>query len=137
MIFGMPRFSTKLPAREPVVATHCRLTRAAAVREILAECEQEGIVEDVREALGAAKDEARSTSQLVRDLVYELAAEKNRDLAVDALIYATGIAEYDLVSLRDYARKHGFSAEGFRKHVLALQQRLGLPKRPHQFHSAN
>jgi hypothetical protein len=125
------------PSQRPTTAQPCRLKRAAAVREILAECEQEGIVEDVREALGAENDEARSTSQVVRDLVYELAAEKNRDLAVDALIYATGIAEYDLVSLRDYARKHGFSPEGFRKHVLALQHRLGLPKRPHQLRFGN
>jgi hypothetical protein len=64
----------------------------------------------------------------VRDLVYELAGARNRDLAVDVLIHATGIAEFDQLSLRDYARKHGLSHEGFRKQVLAMQQRLNLPR---------
>ena len=119
-------------ARKPEVASPCRRDREALLREILEECEREGIQEELREALGEGPAGERSLSRVVRDLVYELAAERNRDLAVDALIYATGIAEYDLVSLRDYAQKHGLSAEGFRKHVIALQQRLGLPRRPRQ-----
>jgi len=73
----------------------------------------------------------------VRDLVYELAGEKNRDLAVDVLIYATGVAEFDVTSLRGYAARHGLTAEGFRKQVLAMQRRLGLPPRPMQQSDAN
>ena len=49
----------------------------------------------------------------MRDLVYELAGVRNLDLAVDVLIYATGAAEFDLLSLRDYTRTHGLSPEGF------------------------
>lgn len=70
--------------------------------------------------------------QAVRDLVYELAGSSDRDLAVDVLIYATGVAEFDLTSLRDYAQKHGLTAEGFRQHVLKMQRRLGLSPRPMQ-----
>ncbi len=73
----------------------------------------------------------------VRDLVYELAGAQNRDLAVDVLVYATGVAEFDLTSLRDYARKHGLTPEGFRQHVLKLQRRLGLPPRAMQVTDAN
>lgn len=68
-------------------------------------------------------------ARAVRDLVYELAGAKNRDLAVDVLIHATGLAEFECRSLRDYGRKHGMTAEGFRCHILAMQQRLGLPGR--------
>ena len=53
------------------------------------------------------------------------------------LIYATGVAEYDLLSLRDYARRHGLSHEGFRKQVLAMRQRLNLPRQPMQAIDAN
>lgn len=73
----------------------------------------------------------------LRDMIYELAGSRNRDLAVDVLVHATGVAEYDCRSLRQYAAKHGLSAEGFRKHVLAMQKRLGLPSRPGQHSDAN
>jgi hypothetical protein len=73
----------------------------------------------------------------VRDLVYELAGARNRDLAVDVLIHATGIAEFDRLTLRDYARKHGLSHEGFRKQVLAMEQRLNLPSQPMHVSDAN
>jgi hypothetical protein len=69
--------------------------------------------------------------------VYELAGSENRDLAVDVLIYATGVAEFDLTSLRDYARKHGLTPEGFRQQVLKMQRRLRLMPREAQSIDAN
>jgi hypothetical protein len=56
---------------------------------------------------------------------------------VDVLIHATGIAEFDRLTLRDYARKHGLSHEGFRKQVLAMEQRLNLPSQPMHVSDAN
>jgi hypothetical protein len=97
-----------------------------------------GLLEELRATLGCeAKLDHRDTLQVVRDLVYELAGSKDRDLAVDVLIHATGVAEFDHVSLRDYARKHGLSHEGFRKQVLAMQRRLNLPRRPMPSNDAN
>lgn len=88
----------------------------------------------------AQKSQTQSSElalQAVRDLIYELAGSPNRDMAVDVLIYATGVAEFDLTSLRDYARKHGLTPEGFRQHVLKMQRRLGLAPRPMQHDDAN
>ena len=97
-----------------------------------------GLLEELRATLGCeAKPDHRDTLQVVRDLVYELAGAQDRDLAVDVLIHATGVAEFDHVSLRDYARKHGLSHEGFRKQVLAMQRRLNLPRRPMPSSDAN
>jgi hypothetical protein len=95
-------------------------------------------MDELRAALaGGQETEQGAALRAVRDLVYELAGARDRDLAVDVLIYATGIAEFDLTSLRDYARKHGLSPEGFRQHVLKMQRRLGLPPRPMQQSDAN
>lgn len=109
-----------------------------SVGDILKDCAQQGLLEELRATLGhEVKPDQRAALQAVRDLVYELAGAKNRDLAVDVLIHATGLAEFDQLSLRDYARKHGLSPEGFRKHVLAMQQRLNLPRRSMQRTDAN
>ena len=105
---------------------------------MIRDCTASGMIDELRAAL-AADSGAESVAALraVRDLVYELAGARNRDLAVDVLIYATGVAEFDLTSLRDYARKHGLTPEGFRQHVLKLQRRLGLPPRAMQVTDAN
>ena len=103
------------------------------VADVIQDCTDNGLIDDLRAALAVdSHDERASSLQAVRDLVYELAGAQNRDLAVDVLIYATGVAEFDLTSLRDYARKHGLTPEGFRQHVLKLQRRLGLPPRAMQ-----
>jgi len=108
------------------------------VADVIQDCTDNGLIDDLRAALAVESHDAQgSTLQAVRDLVYELAGAKNRDLAVDALIYATGVAEFDLLSLRDYARKHGLSPEGFRQHVIAMQHRLNLPRRSMQRPDAN
>ena len=131
--------------REPLDRTFQRCSSFTApsrdgagdsVRDILRDCEQQGLLDELRDALGLVANNDNGAVRVVRDLVYELAGAKNRDLAVDALIYATGVAEFDLLSLRDYASKHGLSPEGFRQHVLATQHRLGLPPRPMQYSDA-
>jgi hypothetical protein len=108
------------------------------VADILRECEASGLLEDLRAALGCAgEDHHVVTLRAIRDLVYELAGSENRDLAVDVLIYATGVAEFDLTSLRDYARKHGLTPEGFRQQVHKMQRRLRLSPREAQSIDAN
>ena len=110
----------------------------AIVADALAECADAGLIDELRAALNRAQDRPQGDAlHAVRDLVYELAGARNRDLAVDVLIYATGVAEFDLTSLRDYARKHGLTPEGFRQHVLKMQRRLGLQPRPMQHADAN
>ena len=108
-----------------------------SVSDVLKDCEQQGLLAELRQALGLEKRGDEATIRVVRDLVYELAAAQNRDLAVDVLIYATGVAEFNVTSLRGYARRHGLTPEGFRKQVIALQRRLGLPPRPMQQPDAN
>jgi hypothetical protein len=118
-------------------APAARLPGGDSVSDMLKDCAQLGLLDELRAALGLGRKDDEASVQAVRDLVYELAGARNRDLAVDVLIYATGVAEFDLLSLRDYARKHGLSPEGFRQHVLAMQHRLGLPPRPMQRSDAN
>lgn len=120
------------------VAPAARFSGSDSVADLLRDCAQMGLLDELRETLGGnGQTDHRDTVQVVRDLVYELAGAKNRDLAVDVLIHATGVAEFDHLSLRDYARKHGLSHEGFRKQVLAMQWRLNLPRRPAQITDAN
>jgi hypothetical protein len=108
------------------------------VAELLWDCADAGLTDELRHALAIGPETGQGTAlRAVRDLVYELAGACNRDLAVDVLIYATGVAEFDLTSLRDYARKHGLTPEGFRQHVLKMQRRLGLPPRSMQQPHAN
>lgn len=111
---------------------------SAIVADALAECTEAGLLEELRAALNPGRDcQNGDALQAVRDIVYELAGASNRDLAVDVLIYATGVAEFDLTSLREYARKHGLTPEGFRQHVLKMQRRLGLAPRPMQHADAS
>lgn len=106
------------------------------VDELLKDCANAGLLNELRAALGTdSSGDSGAALRAVRDLVYELASAPNRDLAVDALIYATGIAEFERTSLRGCAQRHGLTSEGFRHHVLALQQRLKLPTRPMQRHA--
>ena len=118
------------------LAPAVRLPGGDSVSDVLKDCAQLGLLGELRAALGLDRNDGASV-QAVRDLVYELAGSKDRDLAVDVLIHATGIAEFDRLTLRDYARKHGLSHEGFRKQVLAMRQRLNLPRQPTHASDAN
>jgi hypothetical protein len=116
------------------------VARAGIGEDVLAvvrDCEQQGLVDELRQALGIEPRSDQAAVRAIRDLVYELAGARNRDLAVDVLIYAAGVADFDVTSLRDYAARHGLTAEGFRKQVVAMQRRLGLPPRPMQQSDAN
>lgn len=120
------------------VAPSSRFSGTDSVADLLKDCAQMGLLDELRATLGLeAKPDQRAALRAVRDLVYELAGARNRDLAVDVLIHATGLAEFGQSSLREYARKHGLSHEGFRKHVLAMQRRLNLPGQPMQATDAN
>lgn len=116
----------------------CSPVARFSVADVIQDCSDLGLLPELRNALriAAARDDA-SAAEAVRDLVYELAGAKNRDLAVDVLIHVTGIAEFDCRSLRDYARKHGMTAEGFRQHVLETRRRLNLPFRSVERPGAN
>jgi hypothetical protein len=114
-----------------------RFPVAESVLDVLRDCEQQGLVDELRQALGLGPRPDEVSVRAVRDLVYELAGARNRDLAVDVLIHATGVAEFGVTNLRGYAARHGLTAEGFRKQVLAMQRRLGLPPRPMQQSDAN
>ncbi len=108
------------------------------VSDLLRDSAALGLTDDLRAALNAgAPDDSRAALRAVRDLVYELAGAGNRELAVDVLVHATGLAEFDCLSLRDYACKHGMTAEGFRQHVHAMQHRLNLPRRSMQHADAH
>ena len=125
------------PRNGPAVPA-ARVSGCDSVSDILKDCAQMGLLEELRDTLGyAAKPDQRAALQAVRDLVYELAGAKNRDLAVDVLIHSTGLAEFEVLSLRGYARRHGLSHEGFRKQVRAMQQRLNLPGLPRPKSDAN
>jgi hypothetical protein len=127
---------TRANCSAPVPAV-ARFPVVESVRDVLRDCEKQGLLEELRQALGIVPRPDEAAVRAVRDLVYELAGARNRDLAVDVLIYATGVAEFDVTSLRGYAARHGLTAEGFRKQVLAMQRRLGLPPRPMQQSDAN
>src|ERR1017187_5547817 len=118
-------------------APAARFPGGDSVSDVLKDCAQLGLLDELRASLGLERKNDEASVQAVRDLVYELAGARNRDLAVDVLVSATGLAELYMLSLRDYARKHGLSPEGFRQHVLAMQHRLGLPPRPMQHSDAN
>ena len=109
-----------------------------SAKDLLKDCEELGLLDELRTALARhPESESTTTLRAIRDLVYELACTRNRDLAVDALIHATGIAEFGRTNLRSYAKKHGITAEGFRLQVNAMQSRLHLPPRPAQKSDAN
>lgn len=127
----------RIPRTHPANAVAARAPVIDRVCDIVKDCEQQGLVDELRQALGLEVRPDQTAIRLVRDLVYELAGARNRDLAVDVLIYATGVAEFDVTSLRGYAARHGLTPEGFRQQVLAIQRRLGLPPRPTQHCDAN
>jgi hypothetical protein len=120
------------------VALAARLYGTDSVADLLKDCARMGLMDELCTTLRLeAKPDERAVLRAVRDLVYELAGAQDRDLAVDVLIHATGIAEFDRLTLRDYARRHGLSHEGFRKQVLAMRQRLNLSRQPTHASDAN
>lgn len=95
---------------------------------ILRDAEAWGFADKLRELLGLPIRDVRiERLRIVRDIAYELASAQNRDLAVDLLVYATGLAAFGGNSLREYGTKHGCSHEWFRVQSRELSDRLLLP----------
>ena len=113
---------------EPAAIAEPDFSSLDSAEDILRDASRWGLIDDLRKLLREEPidSEAPSTSKIARDIGYELAGAKNRDLAVDVFIHATGIAEFGPASLRDYARKHGCSHEWFRREAEAMKRRLGL-----------
>jgi len=131
MISSAERFDLR------VAAPASRFRVRDSVGDILKDCADMGVLDDLRLALNEGTRSGADAAQVVRDLVYELAGAENRELAVDVLIHATGVAAFEHRTLREYARRHGMSHEGFRRQVIAMQARLGLTPRPRQHSDAN
>lgn len=90
-------------------------------------------MDELRRLLGVGQGEnSADKMRVARDIAYEFAGEKNRDLAVDLFIHVTGIAEFGPASLRDYGRRHGCTHEWFRRKAEAMRKRLDLPLLPSQ-----
>ena len=98
-----------------------------SIDDVILDLVQWGRLDELRERLcGCGADEHQQARQVARDIAFELAGAKNRALAVDVFLHATGIAEFSSCSLRDYAAAHGCSHEWFRQQVLGMCQRLQL-----------
>jgi hypothetical protein len=114
----------------PVEAVDPDYSGLDSAEDIIRDAAKWGLLERLRELLGITVIDSDDTRvRLARDIAYEFAGAKNRDLAVDLFVHATGIAEYGPSSLRDYAAKHGCSHEWFRREADAMRRRLGLPER--------
>jgi hypothetical protein len=101
--------------------------------DIIRDAAKFGLLDDLRKLLGMERgDSGADKLRIARDIAYEFAGEKNRNLAVDLFIHVTGIAEFGPVSLRDYGRKHGCTHEWFRRKAEAMRKRLDLPLLPSQ-----
>lgn len=86
-----------------------------------------GLLDELRTILVGQNESATDVLRVARDIAYELAGAKDRNRAVDVFLHATGIAEFEAVTLREYAARHGVSHEWFRQEVVAMRARLNLP----------
>jgi hypothetical protein len=99
-----------------------------SVADILKDAAQWGLLEELRERLCVNCGQGHIDKlQIARDIAFEFAGAKNRDLAVDLFVHVTRIAEFGPASLRDYGQKHGCSYEWFRREAEAMRERLDLP----------
>jgi len=101
--------------------------------DILRDAAKFGLLGDLRKLLGMENgDSGADKLRIARDIAYEFAGEKDRDLAVDVFIHVTGIVEFGPASLRDYGCKHGCTHEWFRRKAEEMRKRLDLPRLPSQ-----
>ena len=97
--------------------------------DIIRDAARWGLIDDLRRLLGlGSENSSQDTIRVVRDIAYEFAGAKNRDLAVDLFVHVTGIAEFGPASLREYGHKHGCTHEWFRRKAEEMRQRLDLPR---------
>jgi len=101
--------------------------------DLLRDAAKFGLLDDLRKLLGVENRHSGADKlRIARDIAYEFAGEKDRDLAVDVFIHVTGIAEFGPASLRDYGCKHGCTHEWFRRKAEEMRKRLDLPLLPSQ-----
>jgi hypothetical protein len=87
-----------------------------------------GLAEDLRALLCKECSETRiDPLQLAREIAIELGGATDRNLAVDVFVYVTGLGDFESLSARAYARKHGCSHRHFLREAAAMRRRLGLP----------
>ena len=67
--------------------------------DMLRDAAKFGLLDDLRKLLGIENRYSGSDKlRIARDIAYEFAGEKDRDLAVDVFIHVTGIAEFGRVT---------------------------------------
>ena len=119
--------------RAAIMATEPDFSQFDSPEAMYLDAKKWGFDERLRELLSQDHTESHGEKlSIARDIAYEFAGAKNRNLAVDLFIHVTGIAEFGPTSLRDYARKHGYSHEWFRRAAEAMRKRLDLPLLPAQ-----
>lgn len=112
---------------DPTAAVEPDFSGFDSAQDILRDAAKWGLIEELRRLLNLKVcDTSGDKSQFARDIAYELAGAKDRNLAVDLFIHVTGIAEFGAASLRDYGDKHGICHEKFRQDAEAMRARLGL-----------
>lgn len=112
-----------------VMAVEPDYSKFDSVADIIRDAARWGLLEELRELLcGKPLDEEGERLAHYRDVAYELASAKDRNLSIDLLIRVTGVDAFGANGLRDYALKHGCSHEFFREQAEALRERLRLGK---------
>lgn len=110
----------------PTVAADYSTFDSAA--DILRDAVNWGLVDDLKALIcSKCRHEHGEALRVARDIAYEFAGAKDRDLAVDLFIRITGLGAMSPASLRDYGRKHGCCHEEFRQKAEAMRLRLNLP----------
>lgn len=104
--------------------------------DILRDAARWGLLEELRSLLCERPlDENANRLEHYRDVAYELASVKDRNLAVDLLLRVTGVDAFGSVGLRDYGRKHGCSHEHFRELVEEMRVHLRLDPQAEKINS--
>jgi curved DNA-binding protein CbpA len=125
--------TTESPDCGPSGAVEPDFSGFDTAEDILRDAAKFGLVDQLRKLLGMEKGNSGADKlRIARDIAYEFAGEKDRDMAVDLFIHVTGIAEFGSASLRDYGRKHGCTHEWFRRKAEEMRKRLDLPLLPSQ-----
>lgn len=113
-----------VPKVQPSVAA------TESIEDILAAIHEYGYADEIiiRLTDGKISSNQHDIEDAIRIILIELAAHKNREMAIDCLLYLTGIGELTQMSLAYYAERHGCTKEGFRKNAEALKKRIGLDR---------
>jgi hypothetical protein len=128
----MSTIATSCPAFDgdetPIRAVGADYSKFDSAADIMRDATNWGLADELK-ALFCTKcrRDHGDALRLARDIAYEFAGAKDRDLAVDLFIRATGLGVISPASLRDYGKKHGCCYEDFRQKAEAMRKRLNLP----------